>query len=88
MTVAWFEAGETVEQVVEYLTAETEVSRDGGVKTKVVMMVKSRGRRVLKTELPKDAELWAVSVNGLSVPARTDVQEDGKTLYQIGRAHV
>jgi hypothetical protein len=86
MTVAWFDAGETVEQVVEYLTAETEVSRDGGVKTKVVMMVKTRGRRVLKTELPKDAKLWAVSVNGRSVPARTDVQDDGtttKTLYLI-----
>ena len=54
VTVDWFETGETVEQVVEYLEADTQVSRDGEVVTKVIMMVKTRGRGVLKTQLPKD----------------------------------
>lgn len=78
VTVDWFETGETVEQVVEYLEADTQVSRDGEVVTKVIMMVKTRGRGVLKTQLPKDARLWEVSVNGKPVTARIDERTDGK----------
>lgn len=74
--VDWYEAGDTIEQVVEFMKATTEVSRIGGVVTKVEMRVKTRGRRMLKTELPSKAELWEVRVNNKPETARTEVSTD------------
>ncbi len=76
MAVDWFESGDTVPQVVEFVEAHSRVSRDGEVVTDVTMMVKTRGRRVLRTALPQGSRLWEVAVNGQAVSARTDVKKD------------
>lgn len=84
--VDWYESGETIPQVVEFLKANTQVSRDGEVVTEVEMRVKTRGRRVLRTELPRDAELWGVQVNDQNETARMEVQDGAsgnKTTYHL-----
>ena len=60
--VEWFDPGETVEQVVEFAEARSQVSRDGEVVTDVTYFVKSRGRRILRSRLPDSSRLWEVSL--------------------------
>ena len=80
--VDWYESGTTIEQVVEFLKASTQVSRVGGLVTDIELRVKTRGQRVLKTTLPEGTELWGVRVSGENETARTEV-EDGVTFHNI-----
>lgn len=72
MEVNWFKPGDTVPQVVGFSQASSRVSRDGEVVTDVSYSVKTRGRGVLRTTLPRGARLWTVTVNGATVNARVD----------------
>lgn len=75
MKIEWFEPGETVEQVVDFLKLSSQVSRDGQWVTDARFFVKSKGRSALRATLPSGAELWEAKVNGESVNARSDGSE-------------
>ncbi len=80
MKIEWFEPGETVEQVVDFLKLSSQVSRDGQWVTDARFFVKSKGRSALRATLPTGASLWEAKVNGESVNARSD---GGETLVPL-----
>jgi len=80
LKVEWFDRGETVGQVIEFIDLSSRVSGDGQVVTDAQYMVKARGQSVLRLTLPKDAKLWEASVDGRVVNARLD---DGETLVPL-----
>jgi hypothetical protein len=80
MKVEWFNPGETVEQVVDFLKLSSQVSRDGQWVTDARFFVKSRGRSALRATLPEGAALWEAEVNGEAVNARAD---GGETLVPL-----
>ncbi len=80
MNVEWFNPGETVEQVVDFLKLSSQVSRDGQWVTDARFFVKSRGRNALRATLPEGASLWEAKVNGEAVNARAD---GGETLVPL-----
>ncbi|MES2924330.1 MAG: hypothetical protein V4819_22455 [Verrucomicrobiota bacterium] len=80
MKIEWFEPGETVEQVVDFLKLSSQVSRDGQWVTDARFFVKSKGRSALRATLPTGAALWEAKVNGESVNARSD---RGETLVPL-----
>lgn len=80
MKIEWFEPGETVEQVVDFLKLSSQVSRDGQWVTDARFFVKSRGRNALRMVLPKGVSLWEAKVDGESVNARSD---GGETLVPL-----
>ncbi len=70
--IEWYEPGETVDQVVDFLKLSTQVSRDGQWVTDASFFVKSKGRASLRAVLPTGTSLWEASVNGSPVNARAD----------------
>ncbi len=80
MKIEWFEPGETVEQVIDFLKLSSQVSRDGQWVTDARFFVKSRGRNALRMLLPKGVSLWEAKVDGESVNARSD---GGETLVPL-----
>ncbi len=72
--VEWFEQGETVDQVVDFLKLSTQISRDGQWVTDAKFFVKSKGRAALRAILPTDS-LWEARVDGTPVNAREDGKE-------------
>ena len=75
MKIEWFEPGETVEQVVDFLKLSSQVSRDGQWVTDARFFVKSRGRNALRMVLPEGVSLWEAKVDGEAVNARSDGRE-------------
>ncbi len=75
MKIEWFEQGDTVEQVVDFLKLTSKVSRDGQWVTDARLFVKSKGRSALRAGLPAGALLWEAKVNGETVNAREDGKE-------------
>lgn len=72
MEVQWFDPGETIDQVVDFQKLSTQVSRDGQWVTSSSIFVKTRGRSVLRMQLPDGVVLWEAKVNGEAVNARAD----------------
>jgi hypothetical protein len=75
MKIEWFEQGETVEQVVDFLKLSSQVSRDGQWVTDARFFVKSRGRNALRMVLPEGVSLWEAKVDDEAVNARSDGRE-------------
>ncbi len=73
--VEWYEQGETVDQVVDFLKLSTQVSRDGQWVTDARFFVKSKGRAALRAILPEGTSLWEARVGGTPVNARADGKE-------------
>lgn len=73
--IEWYEQGETVDQVVDFLKLSTQVSRDGQWVTDASFFVKSKGRASLRALLPAGTSLWEASVDGSPVNARADGKE-------------
>jgi hypothetical protein len=80
LKVEWFDRGETVKQVIEFIDLSSRVSRDGQVVTDAQYLVKARGQSVLRLTLPEGANLWEASVDGKVVNARLD---SGETLVPL-----
>ncbi|MEO5915475.1 MAG: hypothetical protein ABIS50_14675 [Luteolibacter sp.] len=80
MKVEWFEPGETVGQVVDFLKLSSQVSRDGQWVTDARFFVKSKGRSALRLTLPGKDSLWEAKVDGEAVNARAD---GGETLIPL-----
>lgn len=72
MEIQWFEAGETVGQVVDFQKLSSRVSRDGQWVTDARVFVKSRGKGTLRLKFPQGAVLWEAKVDGEAVNARAD----------------
>ena len=70
--VEWYEQGETVDQIVDFLKLSTHVSRDGQWVTDSRFFVKSKGRANLRAILPAETSLWEARVDGTPVNARRD----------------
>lgn len=75
MKVEWFDPGETVGQVVDFLKLSSQVSRDGQWVTDARFFVKSRSLGALRATLPAGAQLWEAKVDGAPVNAREDGKE-------------
>ncbi|MFK7850675.1 MAG: hypothetical protein AB8D78_06815 [Akkermansiaceae bacterium] len=73
--IEWYEQGETVDQVVDFLKLSTQVSRDGQWVTDARFFVKSKGRAALRAILPENTSLWEAQVDGTPVNARADGKE-------------
>ncbi|MDP4996932.1 MAG: hypothetical protein NWQ16_11995 [Akkermansiaceae bacterium] len=73
--VQWYEQGETVDQVVDFLKLSSQISRDGQWVTDARFFVKSKGRATLRALLPAGTSLWEASVDGTPVNARADGKE-------------
>jgi len=73
--IEWYEQGETVDQVVDFLKLSTQISRDGQWVTDARFFVKSKGRAALRAILPEGTSLWEARVNGEPVNARKDGKE-------------
>ncbi len=80
MKIEWFDPGETVGQVVDFLKLSSQVSRDGQWVTDARFFVKSKGRSALRLILPGEASLWDAKVDGEAVNARVD---GGETLIPL-----
>ncbi len=80
LNIQWFEPGETLDQVVDYASLSSRVSRDGQVVTDAVYQVKTRGRKALRLRLPAGTSLWEARVGGEAVNARAD---GGETLIPL-----
>ena len=72
MNLTWFKAGETVEQVVDFIKLNSHVSRDGQVVTDARFFVKSKHRDSLRMKLPAGAILLETKVNQVTANPRTD----------------
>lgn len=70
--VEWYEQGETVDQVVDFLKLSSQISRDGQWVTDARFFVKSKGRAALRALLPENTSLWEAQVDGTPVNARAD----------------
>jgi hypothetical protein len=70
MNIEWYEPGETIDQVVDYSTLSSRISRDGQIVTDAGFFVKTRGRKALELTLPTGASLWEARVAGEVVNAR------------------
>ena len=73
--IEWYDPGETVDQVVDFLKLSTQVSRDGQWVTDARFFVKSKGRAALRSILPENTSLWEARVDGTPVNARADGKE-------------
>ena len=73
--VEWYDQGETVDQVVDFLKLSTQISRDGQWVTDARFFVKSKGRAALRAILPEGTSLWEAMVDGTPVNARADGNE-------------
>ncbi len=80
MKIEWFEPGETVDQVVDFLKLSSQVSRDGQWVTDARFFVKSKGRSALRLVMPKETYLWEAKVDSEAVNARAD---GGETLIPL-----
>ncbi|MBK1884434.1 hypothetical protein JIN85_18605 [Luteolibacter pohnpeiensis] len=80
MQIHWYEQGETVEQVADFVKLSTHVSRDGEWVTNARYFIKSKGQTGLRMLLPDHAILWKCEVAGESVHAR---QDDGQILIPV-----
>lgn len=72
MTVDWYEPGETVAQVVDFMKLSSKIAKDGEWVTDVRFFVKSRSSGSLRLALPANSTLWEAKVNGEPVNARKD----------------
>ena len=72
---SWYQAGETVEQVVDFVKLASTVSRDGQWVTEAKFFVKSKGREALRMKLPQGAVLWETKVQGETANPREDQGE-------------
>lgn len=70
--VAWYEPGQTLDQVVDFAELKSLVSRDGQVMTEATFYVRTRGRQALKMTLPGNARLWDARANNQSITTRKD----------------
>lgn len=59
--------GDTISQVIDRAALTTRISKDGQVVTDARYFVKNKGAPNLGLSLPADAELWSVTVNGITV---------------------
>lgn len=73
--VEWFDPGETVDQVVDFLKLSTQISRDGQWVTDARFFVKSKSRAALRVKLPETVSLWEARVDEAPVNARKDRSE-------------
>ena len=72
LNVNWYRASETVDQVVDFAKYSSQVARDGPVMTEARLFVKTRGRKVLRFQLPPGVKLWEALVDNERVTARAD----------------
>ncbi len=72
MKIEWYESGETVAQVVDFMKLSTQVSRDGQWVTDARLFVKSKARGALRVTMPAGSKLWEAGVDGAAVNARAD----------------
>ncbi|MFT5881655.1 MAG: hypothetical protein ACI9FG_000140 [Crocinitomicaceae bacterium] len=70
--IEWYDPSNTVEQVVDFASLSTQVSRDGAVVTEAKFFVKTRGRKALEMRLPENATLLEVRADGQALNARKD----------------
>jgi len=75
MNIQWYAPAETVDQVVDYATLDSRVSRDGQVVTDARYFVKTRGRKALRIALPEGVQLWEARANKEIVNARVDGEQ-------------
>lgn len=76
--------GDTVDQVIDFAKFSSEVARDGQVVTYGRLFVKTRGRKMLRLQLPAGVKLWEARVDGELVTPRAD---DGWTVLPLS-AHL
>lgn len=72
---SWYKAGDTVEQVVDFVKLSSQVSRDGQWVTEATFYVKSKRQESLRMKLPAGAELWETKVQGVTANPRDDKGE-------------
>ena len=68
----WYERAEAVDQVVDFASLASTLSRDGQVVTEARYFVKTRGRGSLRLVLPEGVRLWETRVDGAVINAQTD----------------
>ncbi len=73
--IEWYDPGETVDQVVDFMKLSTQISRDGQWVTDARFFVKSKGPAALRAILPENTSLWEARVDGTPVNARADGKE-------------
>ncbi len=78
--IEWFEPAGAIDQLVDFATLSTQVSRDGEAVTEARFFVKTRGQKALRMRLPEGARLWEARVSGEPVNAR---QDEGATLIHL-----
>ena len=72
MSIDWYAAAETADQVVDFASLSSRISRDGQVVTDARYFVKTRGEKALRMVLPEGVKLWEARVEGGVVNARAD----------------
>ncbi|MES2996510.1 MAG: hypothetical protein V4733_06840 [Verrucomicrobiota bacterium] len=70
MKIQWYEAGETVDQMVDFAKLESRVARDGQWVTEAVMFVKTLGKTGLRLGFPEQVKVWEMKVGGAAVNPR------------------
>lgn len=70
--VQWYQPGDTVDQVIDFAKLNSQIARDGQVVTDVQLFVKTRGRKLLRFQLPPQVKLWETRVDDELVTARSD----------------
>ncbi|HUF61547.1 MAG TPA: hypothetical protein VMN36_05680 [Verrucomicrobiales bacterium] len=70
--IEWFEPAGAIDQLVDFATLSTQVSRDGEAVTEARFFVKTRGQKALRMRLPEGGRLWEARVAGEAVNARQD----------------
>jgi hypothetical protein len=75
MGVEWYPQAETADQVVDFATLSSQVSRDGQVITDARYFVKTRGRKALRLTLPPGVNLWETRVDNEVTSAQVDGSE-------------
>ncbi len=75
MGIEWYPQAETADQVVDFATLSSQVSRDGQVITDARYFVKTHGRKALRLTLPQGVKLWETRVDNEVTSAQVDGSE-------------
>ncbi|CAN5578518.1 hypothetical protein BH09VER1_BH09VER1_32070 [soil metagenome] len=75
MDIKWYAPADTVDQLVDFVTLASRISRDGQIVTDARYFVKTRGRKALRIVLPENVKLWEARADKEVVNAQVDGEQ-------------
>jgi len=91
LDVKWYDAEKLVDQIADFTSLSTQVSRDGEAVTTVNYFIKNLSRQYMELSLPEDANLWWVKMTDQRgrkmdvTPVKIENEKEKKLLIPVTR---